>query len=146
MPGAKPPPTRPPYSPDSTQNYAEPFPRLSSESRDFAPGMNGTMHSEKWLPGRNNRTGFTRSGIFNLGARHGRQKSLTEAINTIRTRKASMSQNAHEIADALKAPISPKLVVRPSLLPRCSQIVLIVNLAHVFCMVYHFHGRQYFSR
>lgn len=116
MPGAKS-QTRPPYSPDGAQNYAEPFPRLSLESRDFGPGVNGTMHSEKWIPRRTSKTGFTRSGIFSLRAGHGRQKSLTEAINNIRTRKASMSQNAHEIADALRAPVSPKLVVSVSLWP-----------------------------
>lgn len=43
---------------------------------------------------------------------HGRQKSLSDAFRTIRTRKGSVSQNAHEIADALRAPVSPKLVVR----------------------------------
>ncbi|KAG6017046.1 hypothetical protein E4U43_002450 [Claviceps pusilla] len=42
---------------------------------------------------------------------HGRQKSLTDAFRTIRTRKGSVSQNAHEIADALRAPVSPKLVI-----------------------------------
>lgn len=47
------------------------------------------------------------------GARHGRQKSLSEAIRTMRTRKMSVSQNAHEIADALKAPLSWRLIVRP---------------------------------
>jgi len=110
MSSAKPPPG-PPYSPDGAQEYSEPFPRLSLENRDIATSVNGTMFGEKWLPTRTSRTGFARSGIFSLGARHGRQKSLTEAINTIRTRKASMSQNAHEIADALRAPVSPKLVV-----------------------------------
>ncbi len=43
--------------------------------------------------------------------RHGRQKSLSEAFKTIRTRRASVSANAHEIADALKAPVSVKLIV-----------------------------------
>jgi solute carrier family 35 protein E1 len=108
---------RPPYSPDGAQDYAEPFPRLSLESLDFPLGVNGTIHNEKSLPSRASKTGFARSGIFSLEARHGRQKSLTEAINTIRTRKASMSQNAHEIADALKAPVSPKLVVSLSFTP-----------------------------
>ncbi|KAG5926176.1 hypothetical protein E4U53_003138 [Claviceps sorghi] len=42
---------------------------------------------------------------------HGRQKSLSDAFRTIRTRKGSVSQNAHEIADALRAPVSPKLVI-----------------------------------
>jgi solute carrier family 35, member E1 len=45
------------------------------------------------------------------GARHARQKSLSEAIRNIRARRASMGQNALEIADALKVPVSPKLVV-----------------------------------
>jgi hypothetical protein len=42
---------------------------------------------------------------------HERQKSLGDAIRTIRSRHGSVSQNAHEIADALKAPVSPKLIV-----------------------------------
>lgn len=45
------------------------------------------------------------------GTRHGRQKSLSDAIRTIKTRKGSVSANAHEIADALKAPVSVKLIV-----------------------------------
>ncbi|KAK5172573.1 uncharacterized protein LTR77_002693 [Saxophila tyrrhenica] len=44
-------------------------------------------------------------------ALHGRQRSLSEAIQIVRTRKASISENAHEIADALKAPVSYKLVM-----------------------------------
>jgi len=42
---------------------------------------------------------------------HSRQKSLSDAFRTIRTRKGSVSANVHEISDALKAPVSPKLVV-----------------------------------
>jgi solute carrier family 35, member E1 len=45
------------------------------------------------------------------GRPHGRQKSLSDAFRTIRTRRASMSANAQEIAEALKAPVSPKLIV-----------------------------------
>ena len=45
------------------------------------------------------------------GPRHTRQKSLSDAIRTIRTRKGSVSANAHEIADALKAPVSVRLIV-----------------------------------
>jgi len=47
-------------------------------------------------------------------AGHSRQKSLSEAIRTMRTRHGSVSQNAHELADALKAPVSPKLIVMTS--------------------------------
>lgn len=42
---------------------------------------------------------------------HARQKSLSDAFRTIRTRKASVSASVHEISDALKAPVSPKLIV-----------------------------------
>ncbi|PHH65411.1 hypothetical protein CDD81_2515 [Ophiocordyceps australis] len=45
------------------------------------------------------------------GQGRSRQKSLSEALRTIRTRNASVSQNAHELADALRAPVSPKLVL-----------------------------------
>lgn len=48
------------------------------------------------------------------GPRHARQKSLSEAIHTVRMRGrgASISENAHEIAESLKAPVSFRLVVR----------------------------------
>jgi solute carrier family 35, member E1 len=49
------------------------------------------------------------------GASYGRQKSLSDAFRTIRTRRASVGANAHEIAEALKAPVSPKLIVRNSI-------------------------------
>jgi solute carrier family 35 protein E1 len=45
------------------------------------------------------------------GHGHSRQKSLGDAFRTIRSRNGSVSQNAVEIADALKAPVSPKLIV-----------------------------------
>lgn len=55
---------------------------------------------------------------------HGRQKSLSDAFRTIRTRRASVSANVHEISDALKAPVSPKLIVRRPSLQRGSQILI----------------------
>ena len=45
------------------------------------------------------------------GIRRARQKSLSEALITIHNRRASISDNAHEIAEALKAPVSVKLIV-----------------------------------
>lgn len=47
----------------------------------------------------------TKSGL------HDRQKSLSEAFRTIRTRRASVTENASELAEALKAPLSVRLVV-----------------------------------
>ena len=46
---------------------------------------------------------------------HDRQKSISDAFRTIRTRKASVSDNAHEIAEALRAPVSVKIIVSKSL-------------------------------
>ncbi|OXV11210.1 hypothetical protein Egran_01026 [Elaphomyces granulatus] len=44
------------------------------------------------------------------GSKHRPRKSISEAITTIRTRNASMSANAQELAAALKAPVSYKLI------------------------------------
>lgn len=63
----------------------------------FLPVPRRDNSSSRWTP----------SG----GSRHGRQKSLTDAFRTIRTRNGSVSQNAHELADALRAPVSGKLIV-----------------------------------
>ncbi|RKF83851.1 putative transporter C83.11 [Golovinomyces cichoracearum] len=51
-----------------------------------------------------NRVGATWTG------KHIRQKSLSDAFNTIRTRSESIAPTVHDVADALKAPVSAKLV------------------------------------
>ena len=68
---------------------------------------------------------------------HGRQKSLSDAIRTIRTRHGSVSQNAHEIADALKAPVSPKLIVRRAALISPLETRLTLTLAGSVYTVVH---------
>jgi solute carrier family 35 protein E1 len=40
-----------------------------------------------------------------------RTKSISDAFRTIRTRQGSISQNAQELAGALRVPLSPTLVV-----------------------------------
>ncbi|KAI1045208.1 hypothetical protein LB505_004981 [Fusarium chuoi] len=64
--------------------------------------------SDRWRPASKSDNGWS-----TVPRGHNRQKSLTDAIRTIRGRNGSVSQNAHEIADALRAPVSPKLIVRP---------------------------------
>lgn len=85
-----------------------------SSSRSASPShttqANGsTIPTDRWQPRKEAKFGGMNGST---ATRHGRQKSLSEAFKTIRTRKGSVSQNAHEIADALKAPLSPKLIVR----------------------------------
>lgn len=55
---------------------------------------------------------------------HGRQRSISNAIQ--RLRSGSMSQNAHEIADALRAPVSYKLIACfPTFpLPPCHKMLI----------------------
>ncbi|EEY17293.1 DUF250 domain-containing protein [Verticillium alfalfae VaMs.102] len=72
-------------------------PRRESRVRFGPPGQPGQ-------PGQPPVTPHARGG-------HGRQKSLSDAFRTIRSRQGSVSQNAHEIADALRAPVSPTLVI-----------------------------------
>ncbi|KAF1935469.1 TPT-domain-containing protein [Clathrospora elynae] len=87
-----------------------------SSSRSGSPSQaaqaNGTATpSDRWQPRKEARYGGLNSSVTGPATRHGRQKSLSEALRTIRTRKGSVSQNAHEIADALKVPLSPKLIM-----------------------------------
>ncbi|SPO05637.1 related to SLY41 protein [Cephalotrichum gorgonifer] len=59
----------------------------------------------KWPPRRD--SNYPRAGSTKG---HTRQKSLSQAIRTIRTRNGSVSQNVHEITEALKAPVSGRLI------------------------------------
>ena len=78
--------------------------RFHSNERWQARRESGLGKSTTWGSSR----GYT-------GNRHGRQKSLSEAIRTVRNRRDStVVQNAVEIADALKAPVSTRLVVSSS--------------------------------
>ncbi|KAF1961221.1 ER to Golgi transport protein-like protein [Byssothecium circinans] len=103
----------PAFQPDLLPTYEEeeePFGVSSSRtpSPNRAAQTNGhPPPSGRWQPRREQKRGHANGSAHT----HGRQKSLSEAFRTIRTRKASVSQNAHEIADALKAPVSPKLVI-----------------------------------
>lgn len=47
------------------------------------------------------------SGVFT----HRPRRSVSDAIQKLRTRQGSMGENAHELAQALKAPLSWRLIV-----------------------------------
>lgn len=95
-------------------------PAAKKENGHSLSGLNGhTQNLTPWSEG-------SRRG-------HGRQKSLSDAFRTIRTRKGSVSQNAHEIADALRAPVSPKLVV--CLHSPNPKLLLLLLVSSVACLV-----------
>lgn len=108
----------PAFQPDLLPMPEEEYGHSSSRtpSPSLAPQTNGsTMPADRWQPRKESRFGYANGAPQGSANRHGRQKSLSEAIRTIRTRKGSVSQNAHEIADALKAPLSPTLIVGDAL-------------------------------
>ena len=78
---------------------------------------NGTLQGGRWQQRRDSHLAWSNTNTnghvvgSGSGSRHGRQKSLSDAIRTIRTRKGSVSANAQELAEALKAPVSIRLVV-----------------------------------
>ncbi|KAI1129827.1 triose-phosphate transporter [Nemania abortiva] len=82
----------------------------------YGVGLNGAgrLNGDRWMPAASRTVRWTPMGSSSpLPSRggHGRQKSISEALRTIRDRRGSVGQNAHEIADALRAPVSAKLVV-----------------------------------
>ncbi|KAI1471311.1 TPT-domain-containing protein [Daldinia caldariorum] len=84
----------------------------------YGIGLSGGAHlnGDRWQPrrdlsaSRGVRFGSPLGHLAGVPRSHGRQKSISEAFRTIRDRSGSVSQNAHELADALRAPISPKLI------------------------------------
>ncbi|CAD6451994.1 ba92610f-c55f-45ef-bcb7-569d15600a6f [Sclerotinia trifoliorum] len=83
----------------------------SRKTNGYANG--GPPPVDRWQPQRNGRMrgdSWTNAESSN-GRGHKKQKSLSDAFKTIKSRKGSMSANVHEISDALKAPVSPKLIV-----------------------------------
>lgn len=111
--------------PDFSNEHAVEFEddEYSGNSRGPSPrplpnGLPPGLHSSERWPARKESSlrswaSWAANGKLG-GTRPNRQKSLSEAIRTVRTRKASISENAHEIAESLKAPVSLRLVVRLS--------------------------------
>ncbi|KAL9637066.1 MAG: hypothetical protein Q9204_002015 [Flavoplaca sp. TL-2023a] len=75
------------------------------------PGANGGPRDDRWQARKDHHIAWSNGHLSGTPPKHGRQKSISEAIRTIRTRKGSVSANAAEIADALKAPVSVRLIL-----------------------------------
>ncbi|KAF2084752.1 TPT-domain-containing protein [Saccharata proteae CBS 121410] len=105
----------PPFSPD----ILPPHPDEGiggigiSVRRSPSPNVNGTaLPADRWQPRKTDSGRWGNGSVPTAGGnRHNRQKSLSEAFSTIRTRRGSVSANAHELADALKAPVSMKIIM-----------------------------------
>ncbi|KAJ5714513.1 uncharacterized protein N7483_011694 [Penicillium malachiteum] len=79
-------------------NHPTPGSSVKYASNDLWEPRKSTFYS------RDNANGSIRN------PKHRPRKSISEAITTIRNRNGSMSANAHELAEALRAPVSYRLI------------------------------------
>lgn len=107
----------------SSQAMASPidkFPDFKDETYDAAPQSPATHTSppiryianDLWEP---RKTGPFLRGPVNgpfRNSKHKPRKSISDAISNIRTRNTSMSANVQELGQALRAPVSYRLIVR----------------------------------
>ncbi|KAK6429414.1 hypothetical protein LTR95_014438 [Oleoguttula sp. CCFEE 5521] len=84
----------------------EPYSREGSP-QPLPNGLPQGLHSSERWPARK-ANGWMNGGLRK--SRQDRQKSLSEAIQTVRTRRGSVRESAHEIAESLKAPVSYSLI------------------------------------
>ncbi len=100
---------------DLLETHHEEAPAGGLSARTSSPNTfknaNGILLNGRWHAPRNSHVAWKDGHVNGTGRGHGRQKSLSDAFRTIRMRKGSVGANAHEIADALKAPISIRLIV-----------------------------------
>ncbi|KZF20653.1 putative ER to Golgi transport protein [Xylona heveae TC161] len=100
--------------PVGTSETLSSFPQLDVKQTSFpsdtdVESFKNDGQADLWQTRKDNFMRWNEEGHRAVGG-HGRQKSLSDALKTIRTRRGSVSANAHEIADALKAPVSPRLI------------------------------------
>lgn len=108
-----------PQSGDYSPEYYESETLRPGSARTLSPAKsNGVLHSERWQARRDNHLAWGDGHLNVAGPRQpGRHRSISDAFRNIRIRKASVSENAHEIAEALKAPISFKILVGAPIAP-----------------------------
>lgn len=137
-------------------DYNDPIEFANDEGEDISRGPSprplpqglppGLHSSERW-PTRRDSTAKSWASWASNGRlrenRPGRQKSLSEAIRTVRTRKASISENAQEIAQSLKAPVSFRLVVCSHSFSKSTTLANI-NQAALRNLVRHFNSHEHF--
>ena len=109
-----------PRAPDAKSATNEKFPSFDDSQRNFhlppvsesplelTPGQQLPTES-KWPARKSSQK--TRDAWKPSAHGHRPRRSLSDAINNFRTRQGSVSENAQELAEALKAPISWKLIV-----------------------------------
>jgi solute carrier family 35 protein E1 len=96
---------------DQFPPYEETFDAAAGSARPNASPSVKYTPGELWEP---RKSAFYSREYANGSVRnpkHRPRKSISEAITTIRTRNGSVSANAQELAEALRAPVSYRLIV-----------------------------------
>ena len=76
---------------------------------DFTPTQ-AVTEKHKWPARRSSQRG-RENGRMPVLQSHRTRRSVSDAINNFRVRRGSVSENAQELAEALKAPVSYRLIV-----------------------------------
>ena len=99
-------------------DYSESEHGRTGSARISSPAKtNGLQYHEMWQTWKDNHLAWEDGHLNVAGLRqHGRQRSIGDAFRNARTRKTSVSESAHEIAEALKAPVSLRILVGESFL------------------------------
>lgn len=105
-------PTKP-LDPQPTSSPIAKFPPYDEPiETDYNPHASVTYAAhEQWEPRKASLYSREHANGTLRNPKHRPRKSISEAISTIRTRNGSMSANAHELAEALRAPVSYRLTV-----------------------------------
>jgi solute carrier family 35, member E1 len=116
-----PPPSQRLVSPETPmENAGEKFPSFEdtrSEDKlhtiasplEISPSIN-SLPVNNWPPRKSSQTGWEYKNGGGL-QKHRPKRSVSEAFDNFRQRRGSISANTQELAEALKAPISYKLIV-----------------------------------
>ncbi|KOC09736.1 ER to Golgi transport protein [Aspergillus flavus AF70] len=101
-----------------TTSPIDKFPQFKDDLYEIAAGPRESHSNfatkytpnDRWEPRKENNFASEYTNGTIRHSKHKPRKSISEAISTIRTRNASVSANAQELAQALRAPVSYKLI------------------------------------
>jgi hypothetical protein len=96
---------------------------------------------DNWPVRKLSQTGWENRNGGGILHKHRPKRSVSEAFDNFRQRRGSISANTHELAEALKAPISYKLIVSAS--PLTGRQTSNIAVGTLYCLVHDIRAHQY---
>ena len=116
-------------------------PVFSPQESSFSPAGD-QLSGKNWPPRRSSVTGWENRNSGGLH-KHRAKRSVSEVFDNLRQKRGSISANTQELAEALKAPVSYKLIV--SLSPTRHERVNINDCqGALYCVVHDIGTHQHF--